>query len=118
MKFSQMKYEHPNIDAVKKQLTDLAERFRRAEDYESARSIFLEREQLEKHIMTLFSLVEIRHSIDTRDKFYEEEMNFWNSVTPELEEYNQEWTKAMLESSYRSDFENEYGTLMFLKAEM
>lgn len=45
MKFSQMKYERPNIDAVKKQLTDLAERFRRAEDYESARSIFLEREQ-------------------------------------------------------------------------
>ena len=118
MKFSQMKYEHPNIDAVNKQLTDLAERFRRAENYESAKRIFLEREQLEKHIMTLFSLVEIRHSIDTRDKFYEEEMNFWNSVTPELEEYNQEWTKAMLESSYRSDFENEYGTLMFLKAEM
>lgn len=118
MKFSQMKYERPNIDAVKKQLTELSERFRRAEDYESARSIFLEREQLEKHIMTLFSLVEIRHAIDTRDKFYEEEMNFWNSVMPELEEYNQEWTKAMLESSYRSDFENEYGTLMFLKAEM
>ena len=118
MKFSQMKYERPNIDAVKKQLTELSERFRRAENYESARSIFLEREQLEKHIMTLFSLVEIRHAIDTRDKFYEEEMNFWNSVMPELEEYNQEWTKAMLESSYRSDFENEYGTLMFLKAEM
>lgn len=118
MKFSQMKYERPNIDAVKKQLTELSERFRRAENYESARSIFLEREQLEKHIMTLFSLVEIRHAIDTRDKFYEEEMNFWNSVMPELEEYNQEWTKAMLESSCRCDFENEYGTLMFLKAEM
>ena len=40
MKFSQMKYERPNIDAVKKQLTDLAERFRRAENYESAKRIF------------------------------------------------------------------------------
>lgn len=45
-------------------------------------------------------------------------MKFWNKVDPELEECQQGWTQAMLESPYRKDFAEEYGNLMFLKAEI
>ena len=45
-------------------------------------------------------------------------MKFWNKVDPELEECQQAWTQAMLESPYRADFTAEYGDLMFLKAEI
>ena len=69
MKFSQMTYERPDIEAIKTQFADLAARFEAAEDYESARIVFLERETVEKHVMTLATLAEIRHSIDTRDEF-------------------------------------------------
>ena len=64
------------------------------------------------------SLVSIRHSIDTRDEFYDDEMKFWNTSGPVLEEYRQEWNKAMLESPFRPQFEEEYGNVMFIKAEM
>ena len=118
MKFSQMTYERPDIEAIKTQFANLAARFEAAEDYESARIVFLERETVEKHVMTLATLAEIRHSIDTRDEFYDGEMNFWNETAPVLEQYNQEWSKGMLESRFRPDFEKEYGKLMFLNAEI
>ena len=48
--------------------------------------MFLAEEKLNKHISTLANLAHIRHTIDTRDAFYDGEMKFWNKVDPELEE--------------------------------
>ena len=118
MKFSQMPYERPDLEAVKVQLNEFNERLAKTESYESAKAVFLERETYEKHVDTMESLVSIRHSIDTRDEFYDEEMKFWNTSGPVLEEYRQEWNKAMLESPFRPQFEEEYGNVMFIKAEM
>lgn len=118
MKFSQMPYERPDLEAVKVQLNEFNERLVKAESFEGAKAVFLERETYEKHVHTMRSLVSIRHSIDTRDEFYDEEMNFWNTSGPVLEEYRQEWNKAMLESPFRPQFEEEYGNVMFIKAEM
>ena len=118
MKFSQMPYERPDLEAVKAQLNEFNERLAKAESYESAKAVFLERETYEKHVDPMESLVSIRHSIDTRDEFYDEEMKFWNTSGPVLEEYRQEWNKAMLESPFRPQFEEEYGNVMFIKAEM
>ena len=118
MKFSQMPYERPDLEAVKVQLNEFNERLARAESYESAKAVFLERETYEKHVDTMESLVSIRHSIDTRDEFYDEEMKFWNTSGPVLEEYRQEWNRVMLESPFRPQFEEKYGNVMFIKAEM
>ena len=35
-------------------------------------------------------------------------MNFWNSAMPELQEYAQKWTMAMLNSPFRAEFEKEF----------
>ena len=118
MKFSQMPYERPDLEAVKAQLNEFNERLAKAESYESAKAVFLERETYEKHVDTMESLVSIRHSIDTRDEFYDDEMKFWNTSGPVLEEYRQEWNRVMLESPFRPQFEEEYGNVMFIKAEM
>ena len=67
--------------------------------------MFLEKEKLSKQNLTRATLAQVRHTIDTRDKFYDEETGFWNQLSPVLEEYSLEWTKAMLASPYRADFE-------------
>ena len=118
LKFREMPYERPDGEALKASLRALTEKLRAAESYEAAKAVFLEEETLNKHIQTLATLAQVRHTIDTRDKFYDEENGFWNQLAPELEEYSQEWTKTMLSSPYRADFEKEYGTLMFLNAEI
>ena len=118
MKFSEMPYERPDLDAVKERLSAFTARLKAAVSYDEAKAVFLEQETLMKHINTQGTLASIRHSIDTRDQFYDGEEQFWNHAGPELQEYGQAWTMAMLESPFRADFEAEYGTLWSLNAEI
>ena len=118
MKFKEMKYERPDIDEIKRQLMDIVDRFKKAESYEEARAIMLEKEELNKHVATMFSLVNIRHSIDTRDEFYDKENDFLDERGPELAETGVMFIKAMLETPFRKEFEEEYGSVPFLNAEI
>jgi oligoendopeptidase F len=118
MKFSDMPYARPDAEAVKAQLAALTERLKNAASYEEARAVFLEKEEDQRHVNTMGTLASIRHSIDTRDAFYDDEIKFWNAFGPELQEYTQAWTAAMLSSPYRADFAAEYGDLMFINAEI
>ena len=118
MKFSEMPYERPDLDAVKKQYSALTERLKAAGSYEEARAVFLEKEELDKHVQTLATLSHIRHSIDTRDAFYDAEAKFWNAAEPELQEYTQAWTRAMLDGAFRAQFAAQFGELMFVNAEI
>ena len=117
-RFSDMTYERLPLEETKAQLAALTERLKGAESYEQAREVFLEKDKLERHIGTMLTLANIRHSIDTRDEFYDGEMKFWNAAMPELEEYTQAWTAAMLAGAFRADFAREYGELMFKNAEI
>ena len=118
MKFSEMPYKRPDAQSVKAELADLTERFKNAKSYEEARAVFLEKEEIEKDPDTMATLAYIRHSIDTRDEFYDGEIEFWDEIGPELEEYEQAWIGAMLASPFRGEFEAEYGDLLFVNAEL
>ncbi|MCC8128397.1 MAG: M3 family oligoendopeptidase [Clostridiales bacterium] len=118
MKFSEMPYERPDLEALKKEQAALTQRLKQAKDYETAKQVFLENETLTKHVATQETLASIRHSIDTRDAFYDGEEKFWNAAMPELQAVSQEWTMAMLSSPFRADFAAEYGELMFTNAEI
>ena len=118
MKFSEMPYVRPDIEAYKKEAAALTNALKAAASYEEAREIFLKKDALERHIMSLATIARIRHSINTKDAFYEEEETFWNNAGPEMEQYEQEWTMAMLQSPFRADFAREYGDLMFINAEI
>ena len=118
MKFSEMKYERPDFDQLISRMTELTKALSEAKDYESAKDTFLSQQELMSRVMTAETLVSIRHSIDTRDEFYDEEQKVWNSTTPKLEEYMQQWNMAMLKSAFRPQFEEEYGKLMFTNSEI
>lgn len=118
MKFSEMPYARPDTEALKKQFASLTEQLKAAGDYSQAKAIFLEADKLMRSLETVASLAHIRHSIDTRDEFYNEEEKFWNGALPELNEYFQNWTLAMLQTPFRDDFAAEYGDLMFINAEI
>ena len=118
MKFSEMPYERPDLAAIKQQFADLLAELQAAPDYAAAREVFLREQALSKHIDTLANLASVRNTIDTRDKFYDEEMNFWNEALPQLQECENAWSKAMLASPFRKDFAAEYGDLMFVNAEI
>ena len=111
MKFSEMPYARPDLDELKQQLQALTDQLKSAPDYASAHEAFLAQQKLSTHIDTLATLSSVRNSIDTRDKFYDAEEQFWNEAGPELRAYDDAWTAAMLESPFRKDFAAEYGKI-------
>ena len=86
MKFSEMPYQRPNLDEIKAQFAAVTQRFAAAPDYAAAKAAFLDEQTLNKHVDTLANLASIRNTIDTRDEFYDDEMNFWNAATPQIQE--------------------------------
>ncbi len=118
LKFKDMPYERPDMEAAKKELARLAAALKEADSYETAKSVFLEKDTLKKHIETQAALAQIRQTIDTRDAFYDQEVSFWNEAGPELMEYEQMWTKALLATPYRDQLTEEFGDVIFLNAEL
>ena len=84
MKFSEMPYARPDLNELKQQLHSRTDRLKAALDYASARKAVLAQQKLSMHIDTLATLSSVRNSIDTRDKFYDAEEEFWNEAGPEL----------------------------------
>ena len=118
MRFHEMPYTRPDLNSVCAQIDGLVEELKAAASYEEARTILLREQELESHVMTQASLASVRHSIDTQDSFYNDEDTFWNESSPVLAEHLQNWTAAMLESPFRSAFEEEYGKVFFVNAEL
>ena len=118
MKFSDIPYARLDGAELKDKIRKLTEELAEAKCYADAKSVFLRKEELYRSLQTQSTLAMIRHDIDTRDPFYDEEVAYWDALLPELEEYAQTFTRQMLSSAFRKDFEEEYGSLMFLNAEI
>ena len=118
MKFKDMPYERISVESIKEEMKTLIQKLKEAKDFEEADALFLENEKLQGHVFTMSSLAQVRHSINTEDKFYDEEKNYWNNAYPQIQEFNQEWTKALLDSPFKDNFAKKYGNIMFLNAEI
>ena len=118
MKFSDMKYERPDGEALKEHLKALTEALKQADSFEAAEKVFLEHDTAEREVNGQICLASVRHTIDTRDEFYDAEDTFWNEYLPELEEYEQAFTAALLETPFRPELEKKYGSLIFVNAEI
>ena len=118
MKFKDIPYERISVESIKEEMKTLIQKLKEAKDFEEADALFLENEKLQGHVFTMSSLAQVRHSINTEDKFYDEEENYWNNAYPQIQEFNQEWIKALLESPFKDDFARKYGNILFLNAEI
>ena len=118
MKFSEMPYARVDLEQWKAQTEDLTARFKAAQTFEEADAIYREAELSSVEYDTMISLARIRRDIDTRDEFYDGEVTFYNQEMPKLQAVNKAWTQATLESPFRKELEEKYGSVTFVNAEM
>ncbi len=118
MKFSEFKYERPDLELLKKEMDDLLETMSNDISLDQEIQIVQEVFDLQDEVDTMQQLVGIRHSLDTRDKFYEEEQNFFDENSPIIQELNQKFIEKLLSSNNRKGLEEEYGSLLFEQAEL
>ena len=118
MKFSEMVYTRPDYPAVLKELEALTQKLSGAKSSQEQVAIYKECETLLSHLETQTTLCYIRHSVNTRDSFYEAQNDYNDQQAPFVTEKAQEFTKALLESPFRAELEKALGSLLFQNLEL
>lgn len=118
MKFSEMPYVRPDMEKVKAELNACAEKIRTASSAEAQIAAFDEASELSRDLMTTSSIAYVRNTINTADKFYDAEREFFDQAGPELEESLQAINIALLDSPFRKELEAHYGSLLFKNLEI
>ena len=113
--FENIEYIRPNFDELKAFYAALNERLAAAKSYEEVRACMMAEEEYSSHFNTMATIVQIRHTVDTSDKFYEAEEEYISQNYPEAMPYMQAFNMALLASPYKKEIDEEFGE-QFLKA--
>lgn len=114
MKFSEFKYERPNVDEACDFINKLTESFKKASTADEQIKIIAEYRDKMSDIGSMRSLAHIRHTINTNDEFYLAERDYFNSEGPKLSNASVNFGKAVLESPYKKEISDEFGK-MYIK---
>ena len=118
LKFSQMPYDRPDVEAVMLQMNELCAKMQDAKTYEEAKELFLAFDELSAEFNTPCTLAYVRHQLDTTDEFYDKEVEFIDEESPRLQEYSQRWAQILVDSPWRKQLEEEFGSLLFVNTEL
>ncbi len=118
MKFEDFKYTRPDLEIFKKRVNNVLSLLSTGKSFKIELDAIYKMFRLQDEISTLISLVSIRNSVDTTDKFYEKEQEFFDENMPHLQQLEQSFLKKLLESKNRKQLEEEFGTLIFEKGEL
>ncbi|MGL4798909.1 MAG: M3 family oligoendopeptidase [Cellulosilyticaceae bacterium] len=113
MKFKDFIYARPDYEKFKIQLQDKMEVFKNTDTAEGQIALVHEIHGLINEVDTQYNLMYVRYTIDTNDKFYEEESTYWDEYLPLYEEATTAFKKALLESAYRSELEEVFSKQYF-----
>lgn len=118
MKFKDFPYVRPDEAKLSGEARTLIEQFNSAENFETADGIYKKLQALSSTFMTQSQIAYIRHCIDTRDEFYKQEADFFDEISPKMNEILLNVSKALYNSKFRREFESKYGSLIFKNIEI
>ena len=118
MKFSEMNYTRPDMEELKAAAEKAAMGIANALTAEEAAEAYLAWDKTGGSYNTMYSLCYIRHTINTEDKFYSDENEFFDNSNPTFTEYGQSVAKALAESKFRPELEKRFGRVMFINTDI
>ncbi|KMY53451.1 oligoendopeptidase F [Bacillus sp. FJAT-27231] len=117
MKFSEYKYERPDVEKAEREISQSLKQFKEADCVEKQVDALNKMNDIRSQISTMMDLCHIRHTIDTNDSFYKREQDYMDEVSPRMEGIAAQINEALLASSFREELEKNFGTQLFLLAE-
>ena len=118
MKFSEMPYVRPDLNAFRTLVTETVEKLNNAQTAAQQLEAYRAYETAYCTLETAASIASIRHTIDTRDEFYTAEQDWLDEVMPQVEEMTQQVSLALLHSKFRKELAEELGELLFTNLEI
>lgn len=117
MRFQDFTYKKPDIAAMKETIRALLVQFKEATSVEQQSKIIEKINVYRRDFSTQANLVAIRASINTEDAFYQEERDYLDEVSPQMEEVESEYYQALVASSFRKELEEKWGAQLFALAD-
>lgn len=117
MKFSEFKYERPDYDEVKKSINSLVDELKSANRCEKQLECINHINNIRNHLQTVGTLAQIRHSINTKDNYYDKEKSYWDKYSPLYDELDFTFYKELVQSKFRKELEEKLGRQFFTLAE-
>ena len=103
MKFTELKYERPDYDAVVKTYEELLAKLADADNKDAFLPVFREINTLRSRLSTMYNLAYVRHSVNTADEFYDKENEFWDETNPLFAVYDTRLSKLCVECPFREE---------------
>ena len=117
-RFSTLEYKRPDLDAYRAKLKDWKAAIEHAESYEALRTLLLEMDRENCELSTQYSIANIRHTLNTRDEFYETEVAYLDDTLPTLGGEEVALSEAIASSPFRPDIEKEFGKQYFVSMDL
>lgn len=118
MKFTEMPYVRPDLEKIQADAAAVLERIRSAPSASEQIAAYMDYEERKKETDTACTLAYVRHTINTKDGFYEKENDFVDEISPALQELDQRIQLALLHSKFRPELEEKLGRLLFTNLEI
>ena len=103
MKFAEFKYERPSYEENARVLTELLNQLEKAEDKDSFTEVFMQLEKVRSNISTMSTIASVRHSINTKDPFYEAERDYWDEIGPMYSVFDDRLNRICLACKFREE---------------
>jgi len=117
MKFSEFPYERPDFEQVKAEMESLMAQMENAASADAFMELFGKVNELRNHYSTASTLCSIRHSIDTRDEFYDKETEYWDEYGPLYQNLESKLFKLVLHSKFEAELRDRIPQTYFKEAE-
>ena len=118
MNFNDFEYKRPELEALKEEFKKLLTQFSNAENEQQAKDAFSKIAQLRSEFMSMYSIAHIRHTVDTKDQFYEKEQTYFDTNMPSYQDLVTQFYHALLQTPYRKSIESQWGGQLFVIAEL
>lgn len=118
MKVSEMPYKRITVEELKEQAERIIEKIKSAKGAEDLKNARDEFNKISEEVDTAASLANCRFTLNTRDEFYNAEMDYYDNAMPLFSEIENEYKKAMLDSPYRAEAEKLINPRVFNGFEM
>lgn len=117
-KFSTLPYQRPDLEARRTQLARWQDAVEQAESFDALRALLFEMDRANGELSTQYAIAHIRHTLDTRDAFYEAEIHYLQDTLPTLGAAEVALSEAIASSPFRPDIEREFGRQYFVAIDL
>lgn len=118
MKFAEYPYKRPVMEQVQAEFAALLDRFESADSLLEQNQVFEAVNKVRWQFETMRELVYVRHTVNTKDEFYEQENAFFDDAEPLYQGIITDYYRKLLASPFRAELEAQWGSQLFRLAEL